>query len=173
MSAFSMSTPTKDRMTPFGAEVSASAPEREIARDLALRTLLIAPVMLVIGATFWGWAGLWSSGYGLAIVAVNFLVGAAIITLSAKISPAVMFGAVMLGFIARLGIITAAVLPIRNSEWFEVAPFAISLLVAHIGLLAWETRHVAASLAFPGLKPGAAVLSSRDRSIDSTAERSA
>ena len=172
MSTFGNKTKAQDRMTPFPAEVSASAPEREIARDLAMRTLLIAPVMLGIGAIFWGWAGLWSSGYGLAIVAVNFLVGAAIITWSAKISPAVMFGAVMFGFIARLGIITAAVLPIRSAEWFEVAPFAISLLVAHIGLLAWETRHVAASLAFPGLKPGAAVLSSRDRLIDSTAESS-
>lgn len=175
-----MNARAKDRMSAFPAEVSASAPEREIARDLAMRTLLVAPVMLAIGAVFWGWSGLWSSGYGLVIVAVNFLVGAAMITWSAKISPAVMFGAVMFGFIARLGIITAAVLPIRNSDWFEVAPFAISLLVTHIGLLAWETRHVAASLAYPGLKPGAAVLSPKSDAAnsskstnDSTAERSA
>ncbi len=175
-----MKAQAKDRMTPFPAEVSASAPEREIARDLAMRTLLVAPVMLAVGAVFWGWSGLWSSGYGLVIVAVNFLVGAAIITWSAKISPAVMFGAVMFGFIARLGIITAAVLPIAGSEWFEVVPFAISLLATHIGLLAWETRHVAASLAFPGLKPGAAVLApkadavnSSKSTIDSIAERSA
>ena len=154
-----MSAKTTDRTAPFPAEVSVAAPEREIARDLALRTLLVAPAMLVIGAVFWGWAGFWSSGYGLAIVAFNFLVGAAVITWSARISPAVMFGAVMFGFVARLAIITAAVLPIRGSEWFEIAPFAVSLLVTHVGLLAWETRHVAASLAFPGLKPGAALLS--------------
>ena len=175
-----MKAQAKDRMTAFPAEVSASAPEREIARDLAVRTLLVAPVMLAVGVIFWGWSGLWSSGYGLIIVVVNFLVGAAIITWSAKISPAVMFGAVMFGFIARLGIITAAVLPIRGSDWFEVAPFAISLLVTHIGLLAWETRHVAASLAYPGLKPGAAVLSPKSDAAnsskstnDSNAERSA
>ncbi len=94
---------------------------------------------------------------------------AAVITWSAKISPAVMVGAVMFGFVARLGIITAAVLPIRHSEWFEVAPFAISLLVTHLGLLAWETRHVAASLAFPGLKPGAAILSTNDPAAERTA----
>lgn len=158
-----------DRAMPFPEAVNASAPEREIARDLAVRTALVAPVMLAIGAGFWGWHGLWSSGYGLVIVAVNFLLGAAIITWSAKISPAVMFGAVMLGFVARLGIITAAVLPIRNSEWFEVAPFAISLLVTHLGLLAWETRHVAASLAFPGLKPGSAVLTTNDPSAEHSA----
>lgn len=163
-----MSAKTTDHMAPFPAEVSASAPEREIARDLALRTLLVAPAMLVVGAIFWGWAGLWSSGYGLAIVACNFLLGAAIITWSAKISPAVMFGAVMFGFVARLGIITASVLPVVESGWFEIVPFAISLLVTHIGLLAWETRHVAVSLAFPGLKPGSGLLPNND----SNAERS-
>jgi hypothetical protein len=157
-----------DRLRAFPAEVSAEAPEREIARDLAVRTALVAPLMLAGSAAFWGWHGLWSSAYGLAIVAANFLLGAAIITWSAKISPGVMFGAVMGGFVARLAIITLAVLPIRNSEWFEIAPFAISLLVTHLGLLAWETRHVSASLAFPGLEPGHAVLST-----DSSAERSA
>ncbi len=155
-----------ERMLAFAPEVNASAPEREIARDLAVRTVLVAPLMLAIGAIFWGWHGFWSAGLGLVLVAVNFLLGAAIITWSAKISPAVMLGAVMLGFVARLGIITAAVLPIRNSEWFEIAPFAISLLVTHFGLLAWETRHVSASLAFPGLKPGAAVLSTNDPSAE-------
>jgi hypothetical protein len=158
-----------DRMTPFPSGVDAVAPEREIARDLAVRTVIVAPVMIAVGAIFWGWHGVWSSGYALAIVAANFLLGAAAITWGAKFSPAILFGAVMFGFLARLGIITAAVLPIRNSEWFEIVPFAISLLVTHLGLLTWEARHVAASLAFPGLKPGTAVLSTND----SSAERSA
>ena len=157
-----------DRMAPFAAEVTAIAPERQVARDLAARTVLVTPVMLSVGAVFWGWHGFWSSGIALGIVAVNFLLGAAAITWGAKISPAALFGAVMFGFLVRLGILTAAVLPIRSSEWFEIVPFAISLLVTHLGLLAWETRHVAASLAFPGLKPGHEILST----IDPSAERS-
>ena len=158
-----------DRLSAFPPGVDAVAPESDIARDLAVRTVIVAPLMAGIGAAFWGRPGLWSAGYALVIVAANFLLGAAAITWGAKASPAVMFGTVMFGFVARLGIITAAVLPIRNSEWFEVAPFAISLLVTHLGLLAWETRHVAASPAFPGLKPGTAVLPI----TDSSAERSA
>lgn len=157
-----------DRMAPFPAEVTSIAPERQVARDLAVRTVLVTPAMLAVGATFWGWHGFWSSGIALGIVAVNFLLGAAAITWGAKVSPAALFGAVMFGFIVRLGILTAAVLPIRSSEWFEIVPFAISLLVTHLGLLAWETRHVAASLAFPGLKPGHEILST----IDPSAERS-
>lgn len=159
--------PTNDRMAAFPDGVSATAPERDVARDLALRTAMVSPLMVAISASFWGWNGVWSSALALVIVALNFLVGAAVITWSARISPAVMMGAVMGGFVVRLGIITAVVLPIRHSEWFEIAPFAISLLVTHLGLLAWETRHVAASLAYPGLKPGHAVLSP-----DSSAERS-
>ena len=157
-------------MTVVVSEDSVHAPEREIARDLAVRSLLVAPLMVAFGAIFWGWAGVWSSGYGLAIVSLNFLLGAAIITWSVKISPAVMFGAVMVGFVARLGIIAGAVLPIRSAVWFEITPFAIALLVTHIGLLVWETRHVAASLAFPGLKPGSAVLSAGS-AADTTLER--
>jgi len=157
-----------DRMAPFPAEVTSVAPERQVARDLAVRTVLVTPAMLAVGAIFWGWHGFWSSGIALGIVAVNFLLGAAAITWGAKVSPAALFGAVMFGFIVRLGILTAAVLPIRSSEWFEIVPFAISLLVTHLGLLAWETRHVAASLAFPGLKPGHELLST----IDPSAERS-
>ncbi len=159
-------SPSDDTIDLFTAEVNAVAPEQEIARDLAVRTALVAPVMLAIGAVFWGRHGFFSSGYALVIVAVNFLLAAAIMTWSAKISPAVMFGAVMFGFVARLGIITAAVLPIRNSDWFEIAPFAISLLVTHLGLLVWEARHVSASLAFPGLKPGTSVLSTTDPSAE-------
>ncbi|MGZ0217694.1 MAG: ATP synthase subunit I [Acidimicrobiales bacterium] len=157
-----------DRMAPFPAEVTSVAPERQVARDLAVRTVLVTPAMLAVGAIFWGWHGFWSSGIALGIVAVNFLLGAAAITWGAKVSPAALFGAVMFGFIVRLGILTAAVLPIRSSGWFEIVPFAISLLVTHLGLLAWETRHVAASLAFPGLKPGHELLST----IDPSAERS-
>lgn len=158
-----------DRPDTFPDGVADLAPERTIARDLALRTVLVAPVMVALGAVFWGGAGAWSAGYALVLVAVNFLLGAATITWGAKISPGALFGAVMFGFIARLGVITAAVLPIRDSGWFEVAPFAISLLVTHLGLLAWETRHVSASLAFPGLKPGHDLLST----TDPAAERSA
>lgn len=118
------------------------APEREIAHNLAIRTLALAPLMLLVGAVFWGWAGLISSGYGLIIVAVNFLLGAAIITWAVEISLTLLLASVLFGFILRLGVITAAVFPFRGAQWFAVAPFAIALLVTHLGLLAWEARKV-------------------------------
>lgn len=151
-----------DTTSAFPAEVSATTPERDIARDMVKRGLVVGPVLVALATAVWGWDGLWSSGYALVLVLANFLLGAAIITWSARISPAVMFGAVLFGYIARLALITAAVLPIRHSDWFEVVPFAATLLVTHLGLLVWETRHVAASLAFPGLKPGSEFMNSTD-----------
>lgn len=152
-----------DHTSAFPAAVNAVAPEREIAHDMVRRGLVVGPALVAGSGLVWGWDGVWSSGYALILVLANFLLGAAVITWGAKTSPAVMFGAVLFGYIARLGIITAAVLPIRHSDWFEVVPFAVTLLVTHLGLLVWETRHVAVSLAFPGLKPGGEFMSPSDR----------
>lgn len=129
------------------------APERDVARDMAQRAVLLAPVLLGVLGAAWGWDGFFSGGYALVLVVVNLLLGAALITWSADISPNLMYGAVLGGYFVRLGIITAAVLPVRDAGWFAVVPFAIALLVSHLGLLIWETRRVAASLAYPGLKP--------------------
>lgn len=137
----------------FDAEVNAAAPEREIGRDLALKTLLSAPLMLAVGAVGWGFDGVWSAALALLLVAVNFLLAAAAITAGARLGPSFLLGAVLGGFVLRLGIITAAVLPVRSSGWFEVAPFAVALLVTHLGLLVAESRQVSATLAYPGLLP--------------------
>jgi len=42
---------------------------------------------------------------------------------------------------------------VRNAAWFDIAPFAITLITTHLGLLFWETKYVSATLAYPGLKP--------------------
>ena len=34
-----------------------------------------------------------------------------------------------------------------------MTPFLGTILATHVGLPMWETRHVSASLAYPGLKP--------------------
>ena len=130
------------------------APERRVAGDIARRGLLAGPPLVLFCALGWGLDGLWSAMLALGLVLFNFLAGAAIIGLCARISPAVLMAGVIGGYFLRLGIITAVVVPIRNEAWFDAVPFAIVLLVLHIGLLIWELRHVAASLAHPGLHPG-------------------
>ena len=130
-----------------------AAPERAVARDMVRRSVVFAVPLLAGGALGWGWAGTASVGLALALVLVNFVLGAAVIGWGARMGPSAMMAAAMGGYVVRLGIVTAAVLPVRNHDWFELLPFAVSLLATHLGLLIVEARHVSASLAFPGLKP--------------------
>ena len=41
----------------------------------------------------------------------------------------------------------------RGQEWCEFVPLGATVLLTHVGLLFWESRHVSATLAYPGLKP--------------------
>ncbi len=129
------------------------APEQAVVRDMLPRCALVGAPLVVLGLVGWGWSGIASVGLALGLVVLNFLLGAAAITWGARIGGSALVGTVLGGYIVRLGIVTAVVLPIRSFGWFEVAPFALALLVTHVAVLVWETRHVAASLAFPGLKP--------------------
>ena len=130
-----------------------TATEGAIARDLTRRAIWVAPVFLLVGAVGWGINGLLSSALALVLVAVNFRLGAAIISRAAQISINVLYGAVLGGYVARLALMTAVVLTVKAIGLLATVPFAITLLVTHLGLLAWESRHVAMTLAAPGLKP--------------------
>ncbi len=134
-------------------DLGGDAPEQAIARDLARRALYAAPVWLTLSAVIWGFDGLASSAYALCLVAVNFLAAAALLTWSARISPGALMAAAMGGFVLRLGAITVAVLLVRNMSFFAPIPLGTTIVVAHLGLLIWETRYVSLSLAHPGLAP--------------------
>ena len=84
---------------------------------------------------------------------MNFRLGAAIITRATQISINALYGAVLGGYVARLGLMTAVVLVVKAGGWLATVPFAITLLVTHLGLLVWESRHVALTLAAPGRRP--------------------
>ena len=130
-----------------------TATEGAIARDLTRRAIWVAPVFLLVGVVGWGINGLLSSALALVMVAVNFRLGAAIISRAAQISINALYGAVLGGYVARLALMTAVVLTVKAIGLLATVPFAITLLVPHLGLLAWESRHVAMTLAAPGLKP--------------------
>lgn len=129
------------------------APEREVARDLVKRGLWVAPFWILLCGAIWGVDGAASGAYGLAIVLGNFLLAAAIITVTARISPAAVMGGVLFGFLIRLGVILLAILLVVNQDWVNVVPLGITIVLFHLGLLFWETSKVSATLAFPGLKP--------------------
>jgi hypothetical protein len=128
-------------------------PEQEIARDLVRNGLLLGPVLIVISGAIWQWSGVASASLALVLVLANFLIASSLITWSVRISPEMMMAAVLGGYLLRLALLTAVVLPVRNADWFSIPPFAITLIVTHLGLLVWELRYISATLAYPGLAP--------------------
>lgn len=135
---------------------TAAAPELEVAVDLARRALPVAPFLIGLGFLFWGVDGALSSAYGLVLAVLNLLASAALIAWAARISPAVLMGATLGGFLGRFGLLLAAVTLVRDAAWVELVPLLFTILLTHLGLIIWETRYVSLSLAHPGLKPKAA-----------------
>jgi len=135
------------------ADAIDTAPELDIARDMARKSIVIAVVLVTASAIIWGVAGALSSLYSVVLVVLNFLAAAALIGWAARKGPNYLMGAVMGGYIVRLGVITVAIVLVKDASWVERAPLFATLLVTHLGLLIWEARSVSLSLAYPGLKP--------------------
>ena len=137
----------------FTTRLDGPAPEIDVSKDIGKRGLIAAPVIVAISLVIWGTAGAWSSAYGTAIVLANFLLSAAIIATTARISLSLMMGAVMFGYLIRLGLIFIAVWFVTDASWISLPALGATIIVTHLGLLAWELKYVAISLAHPGLKP--------------------
>ena len=75
-----------------------------------------------------------------------------------------MMGAVLFGYLIRLGLIFLAVFAgaATPALGFAACRSASTIIVTHLGLLFWELRYVSASLAFPGLKPAPTTRPTKD-----------
>jgi hypothetical protein len=129
--------------------------ERQVAMDMARRALFAAPVLVGVATAIWGVDGGVSAGVGLALAVGNLLLAAALMSWAARVSLVVLAATVLGGYIGRLVLLTVVIFAIRHQAWVSWIPLAFTLVVTHLGLLIWETRHVSASLAFPALKPRA------------------
>ena len=131
------------------------APEREIAADMVRRALPAAPVIVGLAAVPWGTDGALSAAFAIAVVVVNFLLAAWVLAAASRISYGLLMGAALFGYLVRIALIGLAVWAVKDASWVAPLPLGLTLIVTHLGLLLWELRYVSASLAFPGLKPGA------------------
>lgn len=129
------------------------SPELEISRDMIRRGLIASPVLIAICGAIWGMDGVWSSAYGIALVLLNFAIAAGLIAVTVRISLALMMGAMMFGYLLRLGVLLLAFFLVKDFGWVSRPALGATLIVTHLGLLLWELKYVAASLAYPGLKP--------------------
>lgn len=140
-------------MDPMTTRFEGPAPEVGVSNDMIKRGLIVAPVLIGICAVIWGGDGAFSSAYGIAIVLANFALAAALIAAAARISVALMMGATLFGYLIRLGLIFLAVFLVKDAGWISLPALGSTIIVTHLGLLFWEMKYVAISLAHPGLKP--------------------
>lgn len=138
---------------PLTTRFDGPAPEAEVTRHMLTRGAFAVPVLVAIAGFIWGADGALGCLYGMALVFVNFALAAGLISLTARISLALMMGAVLFGYLLRLGVIFVAVILVRDAGWISLPALGFTIIVTHLGLLFWELRHVSATLAFPGLKP--------------------
>ena len=129
------------------------APEVSISLDMVKRGLVALPALVLVCALIWGADGAWSSLYAIGLVLGNFLLSAGIIAATSRISYGALMAGVMFGYILRLGLIFLAVYLVHEASWISLPAIGTSIIVTHLGLLVWELKYVAISLAYPGLKP--------------------
>ncbi len=143
----------KPQPSVLNTRLEGPAPEVSVSLDIMKRGLIVAPVLIAISGVIWGSDGAFSSAYAIALVLVNFGLSAAIIAWTGRISLAVMMGGVLFGYLIRLALIFVAVYVVKDAGWISLPALGASIIVTHLGLLVWELKYVAISLAYPGLKP--------------------
>ena len=137
------------------------AVERDIALDLAKRGVFVAPVALAIGGLIAGVDGVISVAIALGIVTINFLVAAWSVGWAANVSPQAV-GAAAASYVVRLGAIFVALFLLKDASFVDLPVLGFALVLSHLALLFWETKHLSISLAAPGLKPERPVLSGEE-----------
>ena len=148
-----MATTPADGVPAIATRLDGDAVEVAVTTDMVKRGLYVAPVLIAIAYLIWGGDGAASAAFAIGLVLVNFLLSAALISWTAKISLGLMMGATLFGYLIRLGLIAVAVLLVKDAAWISLPALGATIIVTHLGLLIWELKYVAISLAHPGLKP--------------------
>ena len=136
------------------AAAGAPAVEKTLALDMLRRSIVFAPVVVLLGGLIWGLDGAASAGIAVALVLANLLASAIALSWAANVSLNMIMIVAFVGFAARMGLVTVVVYLVKDEPWIDLVALGVAILVTHLGLLFWELRYVSASLAFPALKPG-------------------
>lgn len=132
---------------------AAIQPEVSIAKGFLVRLLIVAPVAVAISWALAGDRGLWSSLYGLALVAVNFAIMALFFREGAKFGMTGLMAAAFISLMVGLGVLTAAVIPVAHDHWMDLVVFGLVVILGHLAAVIIEARRVSGRLGDDGLAP--------------------
>jgi len=112
--------------------------EAIIGKNIAKRSLFVAPILALIFGILQGWPGVVAALIGVVIVVGNFLLGGYILAWAARVSLNLYHAAALFGFILRLGLITVSMLAIANVTDLDRLALGVSVIVSYLVLLSWE-----------------------------------
>jgi len=113
--------------------------ERVLARNTAMRAVVVGPVLVAGFWAFRGGDGAIASAIGVVIVVGYFLLGGAMLSVAARISLGAYHAAALLGFFLRLGLIAFTMLAVARLTDVDRMAMGITVVAAYLVLLAWET----------------------------------
>ena len=117
--------------------------EKVIAGHTARRAVVVGPILVAVFAATRGLDGAVAAAIGVAIVVGNFLLAGMILSVTARISLALYHAAALFGFIIRLGLIAVTMLVVAALIDADRLAMGITVVVASLALLTWETVAVA------------------------------
>ncbi len=115
-------------------------PERELIRRIAPFTLPAAVLAFAIATFVSGPAAGWSAAIGIAVVSLNFFAHGFSTAWAAAISPVLLYGVGLSGFVIRLGVIVAIIALLDQTAWFSVVAFIAAVVPSTILLLGAEMK---------------------------------
>ena len=136
-----MATVSDDRMDPSAMHrpsPDARPIEAIIGKNIAKRSLVVAPILIAIFAVTGGWLGAVSAAIGVAIVVANFVVGGYILATAAGVSLSMYHAAALFGFFIRLGLITLTMVLVVSVADIDRVAMGVSAVVSYLVLLSLE-----------------------------------
>lgn len=118
--------------------------ETRMVRQMVPFLVLLTPVALVLGWILRGPEGLVSAGIGVALGFGNLWFSAFVLERAARISPQMLMAAAMMGFIARLLVLTGVVVLLGLLPFVDVPTLVIVLVATHLVLVVGETAVITA-----------------------------
>lgn len=96
---------------------------------------------LLVAAAFAGWPGLLGAGLGVAVGFASALFTIGLMRLSAPLPVEAVFGAVLGGYVVKIGLLLAVAAPLREIGQLDRLAFALSVLAV---VVAWAVAEVVA-----------------------------
>jgi hypothetical protein len=111
-----------------------------MATRAAIPAAVVGAAASLIGLAANGPGAAASAFLGVALVAVTFSVYVLGLGWARGVSPGVLLGVVMGGWMARLAFLVGTMLALRTMNWFDVAAFGIAVIAGALAVAAYEAR---------------------------------